>query len=122
MRVLDKHTAGFAFYPANAPRTVSQQHDVTGVALHREIFIDCADNNSIRLRNYGKQRRFRNSPAAGDGGQPTAAASTQPMIHAIAMEISAVASSPGRNSLGEHFENGIIGLTREITVWVGTLD
>src|SRR5207244_7525145 len=98
-----------------------EQHDVARVAFNREIFVERADDNSIRLRDYREQSSLRNGSATGDGSQPAAAAGAQFVVHPITMEISAVAPSPGSNSFRKHFKNRIVILAREITVRVRTL-
>ena len=45
-----------------------------------------------------------------------AAPRSQLAIDAIAMYVSAVASAPRRNALGQHFENGVVGFTRKIAI------
>ena len=122
MRVFNQHPAGFAFHAANAPRAVAEQHDVARVAFNREIFVERADDNSIRLRDHREQSSLRNGSATGDGSQPAAAAGAQFVVHPITMEISAVAPSPGSNSFRKHFKNRIVTLARQITVRVRTLD
>ena len=75
------------------------------IALDGKVFVERADDDAFRLGDHGEQRSLRNGAAAGDGRQPAAAPRAQLAIHAIAMDVSAVAAAPRRNALGKHFEN-----------------
>ena len=77
VRIFDQHPAGLAFYATNPPRGVAQQHDVTGVALDREVFVERADHGAFRFSHYGEQRRLRNRSAAGDCRQACTATCAQ---------------------------------------------
>src|SRR6202030_395500 len=68
--IFHQHPAGFSFYAANAPGSVAEKHDVAGIALDREVFIQSAHDNSIRFGDHGEQRSLRDGAATGNGGQP----------------------------------------------------
>src|SRR5581483_1261008 len=81
VRIFDQHAAGFAFHPANAPRSVAKKYDVAGVALDGKIFVEGSYNSTFGFSNYRKQRSLRNCPAASDCRQSCPAAGAQLAIH-----------------------------------------
>src|SRR3984957_151823 len=85
--VFHQHPARFSLHAANAPRSVAEKHDVAGIALHGEVFVECAHHNSIRFGDYGEQRRLRDGAATGDGGEPASAPRAQFAIHPVAMDV-----------------------------------
>ena len=121
MRVFHQHSSRFSLYPSYAPGTVAEQHDVAGIALDGKIFIQGAHHDSFRLEYDGKQRRLRDGATAGDGRQSAAAARSELVVHAVAVEICAVAPSPRRDALRKHFEYAVIGFPAEVAVGVGSL-
>src|SRR5689334_11192419 len=77
-------------HAADAPRSISQQHDVARDALDRKVFVYRADNGAFRMRNDGVKRIIGNCAAAGDGGQAAAAARANYAVHAVAMEVRSI--------------------------------
>ena len=104
MRILHQHASGIDFHAPDPPRGIAQQHDVARVALDGEVFVERADHDAFRFGHHREERGVGNRAAAGDGGQPRSAARAQFAVHAIAMQVGAVASAPGRNAFGKHFE------------------
>ena len=101
VRILHQHAAELA-------STRRIRHDVLPssmmspvVAFHREVFVERADHDAFRLRHHGEQRSVGNRAAAGDGGEPAAAARAQFPVHAVAMQVRAVASAPGGDAFGQ---------------------
>ena len=121
MRVFHQDSSRFSLYAPYAPRTVAQQHDVAGLALDGEIFIQGAHYDSFRLEYDGKQRRLRDGAPAGDGRQTAAPARSELVVHAVAVEIGAVAPAPRRDALRKHFEHAVVGFAAEVAVGVGSL-
>ena len=118
MSIFDQHTARLAFHAADAPGGVAEQHDVAGHALDGEVFVQRAHDNSVRFGHHREQCGLRDGAAAGDGGQPAAAPRPQFAVHAVAMDVGAVAAAPRCNSLGKHFENGVVSFAGQIAVGI----
>src|ERR1700686_2502220 len=87
VRVFHQHPSRLAFYAADSPRRVAQKHDVAGIALYGEVFVERADDNAIRFGDCRKQRSLRNCAAAGDGSQPAAPTRAQLPVHSIMMDV-----------------------------------
>ncbi len=118
VRIFHQHPSGIALHPPNQPRSVAQQHDVAGVALHREVLIQRADHYFFRLRHHREQRRLRNRSAAGDGRQPRAAPRPQPPVHHVAEQIRAVAAALGGDALRQHLQHAIKLLPRKFAIGI----
>ena len=82
----------------------------------RRIFVDRANIDAFRHRPRAEQRGFRNRAAAGDCRQARPTSSTQTIVHAVAMNVGAVASALGGDALGEHLKNIVEFLAREIAI------
>ena len=121
MRVFHQD-ASVGRHAANAPRGISEKHDVAGHAFNGEVFIDRADDDGLELRNHGVQRIFGNGAAAGDGGEAAAAASTHHAVDAIAMQVGSVTSARGGDAFAEHFNDFVEVRAGEIAVRVSAAD
>src|SRR5580704_8247578 len=120
--IFNQHPAGFALDPVNAPGTVAEQHDVAGVAFYRKVFVHGADNNAFWLGDNREQGVLGNGATAGNGRQPRTSTRTQPVIHAIAMQVGAVPAATGGNAFGKHFQDCIVAFASQIAVGIGTFD
>src|SRR5207249_1986607 len=67
------HQDAPGLHAANAPGSVSQQHDVARQAFYREVFVHRAHDGAFRLRDHGVQRIFGNGATTGDGRKAAAA-------------------------------------------------
>src|SRR5438309_7072143 len=99
MGIFDEHTSGLALHAPDAPRSISQQHDVAGVTLNCEIFIERADNNALWLSDHCEQGSLRDCSPTGDRRQTRSSPCSQFVMHTIVMDVSAITSAAGRNAL-----------------------
>ena len=49
MSIFDEHASRLAFHASDAPRGVAEQHDVAGIALDGEVFVERADDDAFGL-------------------------------------------------------------------------
>src|SRR5258708_4054236 len=122
MGIWYEQASRLSLYSADAPGSVTQQHDVAGVALHREIFVKGADHNAIWLGDHGEERSLRNSAAAGNGRQPAASPRPQLAVHFVVMDVCAVAPPSRCNPLGKHCEDRVVSFARKIAIGIGARD
>ena len=90
-----------AFHPAHLPRSIAQQEDVAGHALDGEVLVYRADESPFRVGHHIVIRVVGNGPAAGQGGQAGAPASLHPVVDAVPVQMGAVTSLTGGESLGK---------------------
>ncbi len=120
MGVFDQHATGLAFDAANAPGSVTQQHDVARIAFDGEVFVQRANDNAFGLGNHCEQCCLWNRAAAGDGCKAGTPARAEFAIDAIVMQVRTIAPPAGRNPFGEHFDDRIEEFAGEIAVGVGS--
>ena len=101
-------------YTANAPGIISQEHDVAPQTLDGKVFIDGADDNRFRLGNHGVERILGNGTAAGNGSKSAAAPPAQAFVDLIVMQVRAVAATPRGNAFGQHRDNLIEFVARQV--------
>ncbi len=77
MRIFNQHARSSALHTSNTPRSVAEEHDVTGQALHGKIFVDSSHVAAVGLGNDREQGIVRNRAAAGDSRQASAAPRSQ---------------------------------------------
>ena len=94
------HRYGAGLHAANAPRSISEEENVAAQAFDGEVFINGADHGAFRLGDHGVHRVIGNCAAAGDRGEAAAAASSEAMIHLVAMQVGAVATAAGGDAVG----------------------
>ena len=121
MRVFYQHARSFGLHAPDAPRSISEQHNVACLALDREIFVDCPNISAIGLGYNREESIVRNRAAAGDRRQSRSATRSQSAIHFVVMHIRAVTSALRGDALRQHRENFIEALAREISVGIGPL-
>src|SRR6266403_1509415 len=81
LRVFDKDATGGN--AADAPGSISEQHNVARETLDGEIFVHRAHSDAFGLGDDGVERIFGYCAATGDSGKPRAATPTQNMVDAI---------------------------------------
>src|SRR5215470_1215596 len=122
VRVLHEHAAGIRFHAADHPRRVAEQHDVALHAFDREIFVDRADVFVYWHGDHREQSIIGNRSTAGDSGDTATAPGAEFSVHAVSMQVGAVASSARGDAFGKHLENAVVGVERKVFVWVGATD
>jgi len=102
----------------DAPRRRAQQKHVARQTLHREVFIDGADDSALRLRHHLILSTVRNRAAIRDRHQTRAAPSAQPVIHLISMQECTATPARGRHALGEHLDHRIKVAPSEVAIGI----
>ena len=102
-RVLDADPAGLD--AADAPRVVAEQEDVAAHALDREVLVDLADVGVGRVLDDVVVGGVGDGAAAGDGGEPGAAAGAHAAVHAVAVQVRRAPAAAGGDALGEHLQH-----------------
>src|SRR5581483_1989926 len=120
MGVFDEYATGFAFHPANSPRSVSEEHDVAGIAFDRKIFVERPYDHAFRLRDHGKQGGLRDGAAAGDGGQAASSPRPQFSVDLIAMDVGAITSPASGNAFRQHVEHAFVAVPRQVTIGISS--
>ena len=120
MRILYKHAS--RLHATNPPGAVAQQYDVAAQTLHREIFINGADDGALRLGYNGIKSVIRNRAAAGDRSEPAPAPSPDRPSYTIAMKISATPATASIDSFRKHLHDCIKVSPLEIPVRIGAAD
>src|SRR5882762_296418 len=116
--IFDENAAGFGFDAANAPGGVTEEHDVTVVALDGEVFIESANIDAIGFGDNGVEGGVGDGSAAGNGCEASAPSGSQFFVDAIMMKVGAVAAALGGDAFGEHFEDALVGFAGEVLVGV----
>ena len=116
--ILHQQASRIALYAADAPGTVPKEEDVSPHALHSKVFIDCPHDRAVRLCHDIVKRTFGNSAAVRNGHQPAAAAATQPVMHAVAVEMGRVTAAASRDSLRENFHKCVKVRTKYLAIGI----
>ena len=119
MRVFDADLAHLD--AADAPRAVAEQEDVAAHALHREVFVHLADEDAGRLLDDVVVGGIRNRAAAGDRGEPGAAARTQLVVHAVAVQMRRAPAAAGGDAFAEHLQHRLEVVALEVAERVGAM-
>src|SRR4030088_153839 len=90
LRIFDKHAARCD--TSNAPRRVSEQHDVARKTFDREVFVNRTDGYAFGLRNDGIERFFGDCAAARDGSEPRSTAGAQNRVKGIPLKVGSIAA------------------------------
>src|SRR5215472_7813876 len=118
LRVFHKNAP--RLHAANAPGSVSQEHDIARKTFHCEVFVHGTDDGAFRLGDNGVKRILWNGASAGDGGEAAAAACANDTVHAVAMQVSSVTSAGAGDAFREHLYDFVKGCARKIAIRVGT--
>ena len=117
MRIFHKDAA--RLHAADAPGTVSEEHDVAAQTFHGEILVDGANVGAFRLSHHGVKRIVGNRAAARDRRETTSPPRPYSAIHPVAMQIRAVAAAASVDALREHGDDFIEIAALEIAIRVG---
>ena len=105
MRVFHQQAATRRFNAADAPGGVAEQHHIAANALDGKILVDRADRGPFRHGDDGVKRVVGNRSTAGDRGEAAAAPPAHSPVHAVAIEVRAIAAAARRDAFGKHFED-----------------
>ena len=119
--ILHQHAPG-TLDAADAPACVAQQNNVALEALDSEIFVQGAHHHAFRLRHYRIEGSLGNSAAIHDGDHARAAPRLEPIVHTIAIEIRAIASTLGGNAFREHDQQVVIVFAAQLAVLISAGD
>src|SRR5262245_52356815 len=107
------------FHSQDLPRGVPELEYISLQALNRKVFVDGSDLSSARLQHHGVIGGIGYRSAGGDGGEPGAAASAQPAVDSVVVQISASAAAASRVALSQHSNDGIEIVPPEIAIRIG---
>ena len=100
----------------DAVARIAQLEDVAGQALDREVFVDRADADALRLQQHRVIADVGNGAAALDRHLARAAARTQLPVHPVAMHPRAAGAEAAGIAFGQHPEHAIECLAGERAV------
>ncbi|CRM09561.1 hypothetical protein [Pseudomonas sp. 58 R 3] len=104
--IFDAHFA--AFYPQDSVGRITELEDIPGDAFHREVFVDAADVQALRLQQYAVVGVVGDGAAAGHGGEFGATAGAQGVAHSVAMQVGAADALAAVVAVGEHVQQRLI--------------
>src|SRR6516165_8868003 len=94
-----------AAHVLDLPGGVSQQEDVSGIALDGEILVERADHGSMLILGHDTiVGDIRNGAAAGNRRQPCILARLELAVDAVTVQISAVSPTRRRDPFTEHLD------------------
>ena len=105
MRVFHANAAGL--YAPDAPRRRAEQEHIAGKALDGEVFVECADDRLVRLRQNKILGAVGNGAAGRDGCETSSPSSTDDAVHTISVEVRATAAALCADALREHVDDRI---------------
>ncbi len=103
----------------DAVRGIAQLEDVACDALHREVFIDAANVQRLRLQQYAVVGVVRKGATAGQRGQLAAAAAPQCAAYRIAVQVGTAYALAAVVALGKHAQQGLVVLLVEVGIRCG---
>ena len=87
---------------------------VTGQALDRKVFVECAHHLRLWLEQHGVVGVVGNRAAGSDRRQRRAALAAQHAVHCVAVQIGRAPATPRVEAIGEHAHHFRIFVTREV--------
>ena len=117
LRVLDAH--GAALDAQNAIGTVAELEDIAGQALDREILVDRADENVLRLHLHAVIGIVRNGAAGGEPGEARAFAAANLAVHRIMMDQGAAPATAEGEAVCQHLDDRIEVGARQVAIGPG---
>src|SRR5271170_6522471 len=97
MRILDTHRA--ALDAQYLVRSISELEYIPLQAFNREVLVDGADHNRLRLEHHPVIGVIRYGAAGSDRRQARALTGPQDLVHRIVMQQRAAAAAPRAESL-----------------------
>ena len=101
------------------PGMGAEQEDVALEGLDREVLVDRADEDVARLHQHAVVARLRDRAAGGERRKPGAAATAQPPVDAVAMEVRHAPAAPGLDAGRDEIDDLLELLARELPVRPG---
>jgi hypothetical protein len=118
MRIGDAHDARTDL--EHLPGTVAQLKDVSDVALDREVLVERADEQLLRIEHDAIVRVLRDGAAGGHRDQPCRTASRHAALDFVAMDQRAAPAPPCRDAIREHPDDAVEALAFQCPVGPGT--
>ena len=100
LRILHPHLARLD--AQDAITGIAELEHVAGHALDREILVDAADDDRLRLQQHAVVADVGNGAARLRGDEPRALAPPQLAVHGVAMQIGGALAETGAEAVGQH--------------------
>ena len=100
LRIL--HPQATAFDPQDAVTGIAELEHVAGHALDREVLVDAADDDRLRLQQHDVVADIRDGATRRDRGEACALAPAQPAMHGVAMQVGGTLAVAGAEAVGQH--------------------
>ena len=113
------HANHARFDAPDLPRRRAEQEDVARHAFHGEVFVHRADDVAVGFRDDVVVRGLGDRAARRDGRHARAAPRPQPAVDAVMVQERAAAPARGRDAVGQHRDDVVEVVAREVAVRIG---